>query len=220
MKTVILFFLVCMGAHAADDLEKELQGLSLPENQLPVTASEEKLYSVQTRYSSLDTRFELSAGGAHNFVENPYLDSNQVNGALRFHIAERFNLGVSGAYVFNQLSPSGKRLYREERILADFAFTKYRADFTLGSNLFYGKFRLSLDEVFYFDLYADVGVAAVWQNTGRRISPLADVGFAFWLGKWGVARLGVKNLVFKEKRQKSESLTYHGLAHLDIGVLL
>jgi outer membrane beta-barrel protein len=163
---------------------------------------------------------ELGAHVGHNLTENGYMDSSQLGAGTRFHFSNRWNVGVDGSLVFNKLSAPGNRLLKEEGLIPDYAYTISRFDATAGFNTFYGKMRFDMDQVIYFDQYVTLGAGLVRQNTALARAAVSDIGFAFWIGKQGVVRLGVKNYLFKEVRQLSSSVVHHGLLHLDVNFLL
>lgn len=204
-------------ASTGGSLEDALNRLSMPENQAPGAISEEKLYAVQTRYSPLTFRSELSLGGARNFTGDRMLETQQLDLAYRFHLSNRWSLGISGSYVFNTFSDTADRLMKAEGILPDIAYAKYRGDLTVTHHLFYGKFRASMDRVFYFDQYVSLGGGVVGLNTGRVGAAVADLGFAFWIGRNASLRVGLKDYYYLEQRAKSSGWSHNLLGHFDVG---
>lgn len=198
-------------------LEDELQSLSVPSNQAPSGVSSESLYSVQSRLAPLDGRSEVTLTGAKNFTVDSFLVSQQVDLGYRYYLTERWFIGASGSYVFNSLSDSGNRLMTQNTRLPDVAYSKYRADLMAGYNLFYGKFRLTMDQVFYFDQYVALGPGVVVQDLGTHPAAVADVGFVFWFGRNYSFRLGVKDYFFHEDRRLSSGMANNLLGHVDIG---
>lgn len=201
-------------------LEDQLRILQLPENQAPSNVTAEKLYAVQTRYSPLASRGELGLGVARNLTVDSFLSSGEISGKYRFHFNDRWSLGISGSYTFNSLSGAGQRLLELNQLLPDVSYVKGRSDLTAGFNVFYGKFRLSLDQVFYFDQYVELGAGRVWLDRGDSTAAVVDAGFAFWAGRSASVRFGLRNYLFQEQRRLSSGLTDHLLAHLDIGMML
>ncbi len=209
-------------AHADEgmvSLEDQLQGLALPGNQAPVQMSTERLYAVQTRYAPLKFVHELSIGGGRNFTGDSFMVSQELNLNYRFHLNDRWSLGLGGAYVFNELSSGGKRLLASEGLLPDVAYAKIKADLSLGYNVFYGKFRLSMDQVFYFDQYVSLGAGIVKLSTSQQTGAVADAGMVFWLGRGGSVRVGIKDYVYNEKRAQSSGVAQNLIGHLDVGFL-
>ncbi len=201
-------------------LEDQLQSLHLPANEAPSSVAQEKLYSVQSRYSTLRKKSELTIGAARNFTADSFVVSNQINAGYRFHFTDRWSLGLGGSYVVNSYSTAGERLLELQGLLPDATYVKYRGDLMLGFNAFYGKFRVSMDRVFYFDQYWMAGPAVIEMDTGRSWGAALDVGFAFWLGRRGSIRLGVKDYIYTQKRALSSTLGHDLTGHVELGLLL
>ncbi|NDD91408.1 outer membrane beta-barrel domain-containing protein [bacterium] len=202
---------------SGQSLEDQLQTLNLPANQAPVAVSTEKLYSVQSRFNPLKGRFELGIGAAQDFTNSSFLSSRQMGGSLRYHLNDRFSLGFVGAQVFNSLTETTKQLMDSEGFLPDVAYAKYRANLELAINTFYGKFRISNNTVLYLDQYIALGAGVVGLNRGNATMGTVDLGFAFWLGRQTVVRLGMKDHIYREARQLSTAMTQHWLGHVAIG---
>jgi outer membrane beta-barrel protein len=205
---------------AEGGLEEQLTDLRVPENTAPPGISRESLYSVQNRYSDLSKRFEFNLGGSKNMSSDSFLNMTELDFTSRYHFTNRWNLAVSGSYGFNSFTDSANRLMAVDGIIPDVAIVKWRSDLLLGYNLFYGKFRMSMDQVYYFDQYLAVGPGLVKTQFGTTPSAIADIGFALWFGKKWSARFGAKNEFFNEKRVSSSGTAYHLLGHLDIGYLI
>lgn len=201
-------------------LEDQLQSLNVPANQAPSAISSEKLYSVQTRFNPLSSRFEVNVGGSRNFTPNSFLNSSQVEAAIRYHFDDRWSLGLEGSYVFNSLTDAGERLLNAENIFPDVAYSKYRVNLMTSFNAFVGKFRLTMDQVFYFDQYFALGPGLVSLNTGNQLALVGDIGFVFWMGKNISLRLGLQDFFFHENRVLSSGYVHHLLGHMDLGLLL
>jgi outer membrane beta-barrel protein len=217
----IALVLAARSAHASTgSLSEELQSLSLPANEAPVQLSQEKLYAVQTRFVPLRHRSELSIGGGEDFTGDSFLSTRDLNLGYRFHLSDRWSLAAAGSAVFNTLTGSGQRLLDSDGRLPDSAYAKWRADLTATYNVFYGKFRVSMDQVFYFDQYASLGAGAVGEPSGTQPAAVADLGFAFWIGRSGVVRLGLKDYYYKETRTLSASMGNNLYGHLEVGYLL
>ena len=207
---------------ASPTLEDDINSLKLPDSATPQAnnVSTEKLYSFQTRYSPLGSRSEFDIQAARNFSGDSFLSTNQLGLAYRIHLSDRVNLALDGAYVFNGLTDSANRLYEVEKILPDVAYVHYRGDLMVGYNLFYGKIRPGIDSNVYFDQYIALGGGAARLDTGTVPEAVADVGFAFWLGKSGSFRFGFKDYYFQETRRLSQSNTHNLTGYVGIGILL
>lgn len=219
--TLFATLAVSASASAAEDrpLTNMLGDLETPANQAPASVEREKLYAVQGRYSPLKNRSEVSVGGGYNFAGSGYLSMSQLQAAYRFHLSDRWSLGLFGSYNFNKLNESGKNLLAQNQLLPDVAYEKWRGSMLLGFNTFYGKIRFAMDSVTYFDQYVAVGPGIVAMNTGNSAAGVVDVGFAFWLGRGGSVRFGVQNEFFSEKRTQSTVFRNDAVAHLDLGLV-
>jgi outer membrane beta-barrel protein len=201
-------------------LDSELQKLATESNQAPAGVSSEKLYAVQYRYAPLKYRHEVSLGGARNFNSDSFTTSHNLDLAYRFYLSDRWFVGLSGSYVFNDFNSSGERQLAETGLLPDALFTKHRADLAVGYNLFYGKFRVSMDQVFYFDQYLSIGPGHVWYTNGaNQWGVVGDIGFAALFGRHFSLRVGLKDFFVKEVRKKSNGMVHNLLGHLEFGYL-
>jgi outer membrane beta-barrel protein len=204
-------------ALAAPSLEDQLQQLNLPANQAPGGISTEKLYSVQSRYSPLSNRLEFTVSSGQDFTNSSFLSSQQLGGAIRYHFNDRWSLGFQAATVFNSLTLTAQQLISQEGVVPDVAYARNRWDASVAFNTLYGKFRLSQDQVFYLDQYIAVGAGMARLDRGSVPMGVVDLGCAFWLGRSGVVRLGVKNHIYREQRLLSSAMTQHWVGHVDIG---
>ncbi|MCC6277117.1 MAG: outer membrane beta-barrel domain-containing protein [Oligoflexia bacterium] len=197
-------------------LTEQLQGLDL-ENKAPEGVSRESLYVVQDRYLPLKNRSEITVGAGINLTGDSYLKTTQVELGYRFHLNNRWSIGANYAFVGNSFTDTANELIANEGIAPDVAFAKSRMDLLLNFNAFYGKFRLTMDRVLYFDQYVAIGPGLMEMNSGNTPAGVADVGFVFWVEKLGSVRVGLKDYIYQEKRLKGESITQNLHAHLDIG---
>lgn len=204
-------------APSAPSLEDQLSTLSLPPNEAPLPMSSEKLYSVQTRFVDPTLRLEISANGGNRFSGDSFLRSQEVGGAVRFYITDRFYLQGAYSKVFNQLTATGDRFLAEENRLPDSAYASARADGQLGYNLFYGKFRLTMNSTMYFDHYVSLGGGQVQMATGWTPSFVGETGLALWATRNLTFRLGIKDYFYKETRLLSSSYEHNITGVLSIG---
>jgi outer membrane beta-barrel protein len=121
--------------------------------------------------------------------------------------------------VTNELTDAAIRYQKDNQRVPDLAYVKYRLDFLGGFHTFYGKFRVSMDQVFYFDHYIALGPGMLELQNGRQYAAVADTGFIFWFGKQFTARLGLKDYYFHEVRLIIQGNTNHLLGHFDIGFI-
>ena len=207
-------------AETKASLDDQLKSLNFPSNQAPAGISEEKLYAVQSRYSPLKGRHEFTFAGAKNFTPDGFLNSNELQLGYRFHLSDKVAVGLGYSYVFNSLNSAGQRLVDEDRVLPYTPFVKTRIEMLFEYNTMYGKIRLGLNDVVYFDQFVSIGPGWIQENSGNSAAAVADVGLAFWLGKTGSIRVGLKDYLFDEQRTKSTEMANHIVGHLDIGILL
>ncbi|MEK6705625.1 MAG: outer membrane beta-barrel domain-containing protein [Bdellovibrionota bacterium] len=202
------------------DLEEQLSTLGIPTNEVPPQASLEKIYAVQTRFSPLKYRSELSLGGGRNLSADGFIVTNQADLGYRFHITDRWSVGLTTSTMFNSMTDSAKHLFERDQMLPDIAYAKYRFDANIGCNLFYGKFRVTMDKVFYFDQYVSLGAGIVELDTGRIKSAVVDAGISLWLGRRGSIRIGLKDYIFNERRRLSSGIVNQFVGHMDLGLMI
>lgn len=201
-------------------LEDQLQMLNLPANQAPAGISAEKLYSVQSRFNPLAKKVEFSLASGQDFTNSSFLSSQQIGAGIRYHFNDRWSLGVNGSTVFNALTVTAQQMIAQNGIVPDVAYAKSKFDASVAFNTVYGKFRVSMDQVFYLDQYIALGLGQVSLDRNTAIMGTLDVGFAFWFGRSGVIRLGVKDYVYKETRLLSTATTQHWVGHVDLGYMI
>ena len=203
----------------ADDLSKKLDGLNIPSDKVTPLLSEEDLYAVNERYSSLSNRFEFTLFGAHDFAADAHMDSKQTGATMRYHINSRWSLGARYTEYFNELTPSGEALFEQEQLLPDSDFALKSSDAFINFNTVYGKVRLTRDTVVYFDQKIYLGYGNVSLSSGETQMYLADLGLSFWVGKKMSARFGVKNEFYTQKRINGDDNVHNAMGYLEIGYL-
>ena len=70
-------------------LDEQLDQLKMPANQAPGAVSQDKLYSVQSRFVPLSKAHEVSLNGSRDFNNDGHLDSNQAGLDYRFHFNDK-----------------------------------------------------------------------------------------------------------------------------------
>jgi outer membrane beta-barrel protein len=201
------------------NLEKELESLNMPINQGPAAASLEKLYSVQNRYLPLTNKHEITVNFGKNLNAGGLLNSQQVGGSYRYHLNDRFSFGVQGYKVFNEVSSDGELVMSTGRILVPEDYVSQQLEAFTSFNVFYGKFRLGLNRVFYFDQYIALGAGMAELESGNTPMISPDIGIALWLGKSGSVRFGIRNELYNKQTLDGEELNHNVVAHLSIGYL-
>lgn len=204
---------------AKGSLEEQLKTLDTG-NTIPVGANREKMYAVQARYLPLRWKSEFTIGAASNVTGDSFIKTNQLEAGYRLHINDRWAAGFQYAWVDNELKSSEVGAVKTNNgALPDVPYAKSRADLTAEFNTFYGKFRWTAETVSYFDQYIALGAAQIEQNTGTSTGYVGDLGFAFWMGKWGSARVGMKDYYYREDYRSGPLWTHNLHAHLDLGYL-
>lgn len=223
MKKLILLTLALSSLTAMANtpaLEQELNALAVPQDQALVNTSKDKLYTIQSRFANLNKRHEIGFVGGKNLNQDGHLDSNQFGALYRFHINDKWALGANYFKVNNELSPAGKKLVNDKGILPDRDFVKSQMDAIVEYNLFYGKMRFDMDRVVYFDQYWGVGAGQVELGNSNTTAMVLDAGFAFWLGKWGSARLGLKNDFYTEQNLNGSTSVHNMVGYFAFGMML
>ena len=201
-------------------LEEKLEALNIPGNQLPNVVNTDKLYSLHNRYAPLSSRHEISVAMGKNLTIDGFFSSNQVGLIHHYHFNDRFSSVLNINKVFNDLNSSGEILMSRDRIVPDKDYIIHQVDLGLEYNLFYGKFRLGRDRVFYFDQYVSLGAGLVELKSGSTFTATANVGLAFWAGRSTSVRFGLKNDFYEEENlQGSQSFNHNLVTYLSVGHL-
>ncbi|PIP93747.1 MAG: hypothetical protein COW00_07635 [Bdellovibrio sp. CG12_big_fil_rev_8_21_14_0_65_39_13] len=222
MKKILLALFVLSSsvmAQEATELEKKLDALNIPDDKVTPVLSEDKLYVVNTRYSSLVNRHELTLQGANNFTADSHLSTNQAAASYRYHINSKWSLGLRYTRYSNELTAAGKKLFEDKQILPDTDFAKNGQEAYVSYNTIYGKLRWSQDTVVYFDQYVALGGGKVELASGKKNMAFADLGLAFWLGKHMSTRVGFKNEFYKQSQRNGDRSIHNGMGYLEIGYL-
>ena len=202
------------------DLNEQLDRLVLPSNIIENSVAKEKLYSVQHRYAPVKNRFELSLGGSKQVTNTGFVAQRELTLGGRYYLSPKWSVGAAYSYAFNSLTDSSEDLFREEGILPKVPFVKQRAEVTARYLLFYGKFRLSMDKVLYFDHFISLGPAFMRLDTGDSAGVVGDTGLVFWFGHRWNTLFGIKNYVFEKKNINAEKyLVNQTQVYFNIGLL-
>lgn len=199
-------------------LESELNSLEVS-NKVPNNISKEKLYSIQLRAVSLVKRNEVNVGWGQNLSSNSFLKSQQLDLKYMFHFNDKWALGLGFSQVYNELTDSARRLADIQGVYPDLDFAKSRTEATIEYNIFYGKFRFTQDQAFYFDNYFALGMASHQLGSGTAQGPVADLGLAFWLSRWGSLRMGLKDYAYTEKRALTAGSANYVNGYVKMGYL-
>ena len=203
----------------ASDLESKLESLSVPSDKVTPLISEDKLYSVNSRYSSLNKRFELTMFGANNFNADSHINTTQRGTTARFHWNDRWSLGYRYTDYFNELSSAGKKVFREAAYLPDTDYALKSSEGFVNFNTIYGKLRFTKDTIVYFDQYISLGYGTIGLAGGETKMYSVDLGFAFWMGRYMSARFGVKSESYTQKKLKGQENVHNAMGYLELGYL-
>lgn len=220
MKILISFLLLSSFAFAEESgLEKKLESLNIPSDRVTPLVSQEDLYAVNARYSSLRRRFEMTMFGAHDFAADSHMDTKQSGLTARYHINAKWSLGARYTEYFNKLTVAGEALFEREQILPDSDFAIKSTDAFITYNTVYGKVRLSQETIVYFDQYISLGYGNIALSEGEAQMYTVDLGLAFWVGKNFSSRVGVKNEFFTQQRLNGDDNVHNAMGYVEIGYL-
>lgn len=191
-------------APTRSDLEKKLDTLNIPSDKVSSLVSQEKLYSVNDRYSSLQKRFELTAFGANNFSSDDHIDSTLGGADLRFHYNAKWSAGLRYSEYNNKLSSAGEKLFKQDQVVPDTDYAIKSNEVFVNYNTIYGKLRLTADTVVYFDHYISIGYGNISLGNGETQLYTADSGFSFWFGKKFSSRIGMRNEFYLQQKINGE----------------
>ena len=200
-------------------LSEKLDSLNIPSDKVTPMISQDKLYAVNSRYSSLQKRHEITLAGANNFTGDDHLTSRNTSGTYRFHWNSTWSLGMRYSHYFNELSGAGKKLFDKERLLPDTDFALKSTEGFINLNTVYGKLRLTRDTVVYFDQYITLGYGDIALSQGETKMGTLDLGFAFWLGKHMSARTGLRNEFYEQEKINGDSNVHNALGYIEFGYL-
>ncbi len=88
------------GAATDDSIEDQMKSLELPSNRAPVNLESESLYAIQSRYSPLRSRSEISVSGGSSLTGGGgFSSARELAGTERVPLTDRWQLGGSGSFV-------------------------------------------------------------------------------------------------------------------------
>ncbi len=217
--TTIALSFYCTVGFAATGLEKKLESLNIPSDRVNPLVTEEKLYVVNKRYSSLTNRHELSLAGGRNFNADSHLDSSLASLAYRYHINSKWSVGIRYNEYYNKLSGSGEKLFDNRDLLPDSDFALKSTEAFINYNTIYGKLRVTKNTIVYFDQYISLGYGEISLATGETQNYIADLGFSFWIGKNFSARAGFKNEFYQQQKLNGSRDVHNVQGYLEFGYL-
>lgn len=211
--------LTSLTSFSAVDLEKKLDSLNIPDDKVSPMISEDKLHVVNTRYSSLVNRFEITMAGANDFMSDSHLDTKQFFATARYHIDSTWGVGIRHSQYENKLSSAGSKLFEDSKLLPDSDFAIKSTEIFGTYHGLYGKMRVSDKQVVYFDQYMTLGYGDVELASGTTKTVSVDLGVAFWIGKHMSSRFGVKNEFYSQKKVSGDTDAYNAMGYVEFGYL-
>lgn len=202
------------------ELERKLESLNIPSDKVSPLVSEEKLYVVNGRYSSLTNRHEITLFGARNFNADSHLETQQGGGTYRYHINSDWSLGYRYSEYDNKLSKAGEDLFDKNALLPISDFAIKSSEGFINYNTVYGKLKFTDTTIVYFDHYISLGYASLDLGSGEVPAYIVDTGLSFWLGKHMSLRSGLKTELYSQKTFEGESKdTQNMMGYLEFGYL-
>lgn len=218
---MVISLISCSQLFAEDgsSLEQKLDALNIPDDKVTTVLSDDKLYIVNTRYSSLVNRHEFTLQGANNFTADSHLSTQQAALSYRYHLNSNWSFGARYVRHTNKLTDAGQRLFDDKKMLPDTDFAKNAQELFGNLNTVYGKLRWTEDTVVYFDQYIALGAGKIALASGNKNLMFADLGFSFWLGNHMSARIGFKNEFYQQTQISGSRNIHNGLGYLEFGYL-
>ncbi len=200
-------------------LENKLDALNIPDDKVTPLLSQDQLHIVNTRYSSLINRHEVTLKGGHNFTSDSHLDSKDIALSYRYHLNSDWSFGLRYTEYQNKLTGAGDRLFNDQKLLPDTDYAINSTELFATYNTIYGKLRWSKDTIVYFDQYISLGVGQMELASGKTNHGLVDVGLSFWLGKHMSTRVGLKNEFYNQTQLSGEVFKANSFGYIEFGYL-
>lgn len=200
-------------------LENKLDALSIPDDKVTPLLSQDQLYIVNTRYSSLINRHEVTLQGGHNFTADSHLDNKDLALSYRYHLNSDWSFGLRYTKYQNKLTNAGQRLFNDQKLLPDTDYAKSASEIFATYNTIYGKLRWSKETVVYFDQYISLGGGQMNLASGKTNHGLIDVGLSFWIGKHMSTRVGFKNEFYNQRQLAGKVFKANSFGYIEIGYL-
>jgi outer membrane beta-barrel protein len=218
----ILFFAIFFStaAFASDSMTKNLEALNIPDDQISPTISRDRIFVLNTRYSSLTNRHEATIFGGNNFTAPSHMDQRDAGLTYRYHINPKWSIGLRHTEYYNDLNNSGKTLLTQNSLVPETDYAKSSNEIFGSYNLFYGKMRMTQKTVVYFDQYIALGAGKIDLASGSTNMGLLDLGVAFWIGNHMSARFGLKNEFYKQTLLEGNQKNVHNAnGYVEFGYL-
>lgn len=204
---------------AGAGLEQKLDALNIPDDKITTVLSEDKFYIVNTRYSSLVNRHELTFQGGNNFIADSHLNTQNLAFSYRYHLNGKWSFAGRYTRYTNKLTDAGQRLFNDKKVLPDTDYAFNSQEIFVNYNTIYGKLRWSSETVVYFDQYVAAGGGKIKLASGKNNLYFLDLGLSFWLGKHMSSRIGFKNEFYKQTQLFGSRNVHNGIGYLEFGYL-
>ncbi len=201
------------------DLTKKLETLNVPSDKVTPLISEDKLYAVNKRYSSLNKRHEITVSGAKNFNADSHIETENASMTYRFHWNDTWSVGYRYSEYQNNLSSAGEQLFDSEKLLPDTDYALKSTEGFVNFNTVYGKLRLTQDTIVYFDQYITLGYGNIALAAGETRLATVDLGFSFWIGKHASLRIGARNEFYEQQKLNGADDVHNVLGYFEMGYL-
>lgn len=203
---------------APGPLERDLKELEV-RDPVPGNSLSDRIHTVQMRARPLSKKTEVLIGAGQILGGNGFLKTQNVSAEVQYHFNDRWS--VAGAYssLQNEFTASASRLQAATGLMPDVDYAKSRMEARAQVNLFYGKIRFTRRQAISFDQYFGLGLAQNELRSGSAGGPVADLGIAFWISKWGSLHLGVKDYYYKENRTLSQGNAHNVTAYAQAGMV-
>jgi outer membrane beta-barrel protein len=221
MKNLLIFAttILTLNTFAAEDLEKKLELLNVPDDKVTPVLEKEKLKVVNKRYSSLTNRHEVEWYGGNNFNADSHMVTRQQGLSYRYHLNQKWSFGYRYTQYYNELSAAGEQLFKDKNILPDKDYAVKSTDIFVNYNTTYGKLRISDSRVVYFDQYIALGYGDISLANSNTNFTMIDLGLAFWLGKNFSSRVGLKNELYEQEQQGGSQTKHNAMGYISFGYL-
>ena len=200
-------------------LETHLDNLAIPDGRISPALSEDQIFIVNTRYSSLIERHEVSLLGGGNFTADSHLSMQLMALTYRYHLNDSWSFGGRFSRYSTSLSSAGEALLDNHQIVPDTDYALNAQEVFANYHTTYGKIRVTPRQVMYFDQYVALGLGVVELSRGRAPMGLLDLGFAFWPGGHASVRLGLKNEGYWQEKFKGQEFQHNMMGYVEIGWL-
>lgn len=168
---------------------------------------EDRIKSVQRKVFLKKQRIELFPYFGLD-LNDPFFQHLLVGASVSYHLSDSIALEARGGAVIASLKQGAIRLVRQEAgaVLENPPEFKYHADLDFTWAPFYGKISLFGEGILHFDTYLTAGPGIFGTDAG--LNPAANIGIGqrYFLTKWLVARIELRDYLFIDSRNNRSDL--------------